>query len=316
MVYQQHGGRGDIRVRGRVVGVAPGAVLTRYGNGPWRRIDADASGAFDGVLVGIAPGWNVVEVRLERDLSIAAVVAPVGVGNVVVLAGQSNMVMKLQTRHATQLRATVLGQRRDPADRDAFAWADDPLHDCAQTTGSIWPQLGDRVIASRGVPLSFVATAVDGSGLAATGDWLPGGERFEAMRAQVALATAEQSCPAALLWLQGESDALFGVPRAAYRDALVAFAAGVQDAMACPVPIVAGVIGHVENDVLIAPANAEAIRAATLDAIDASPDLWPGPWTDDLPLAVLHFENDAAGALLDRWCAAIAAAPTGLACAP
>ena len=317
MVFQQHGGRGDVRVAGRLVGIAPGAVVARAGRSVWQRIESDATGAFDGAVPGVPTGWSSVEVRLARDPSVRASVAQVGVGNVVVLAGQSNMVMQLETRHATTLGATVLGQRRDPDDPNAFAPASDPLHDCAQTTGSIWPELADRVIADTGgTPLAFVATAVAWTGLVADGAWLPGGGAFEAMRAQVDTATAGQRCPAALLWLQGETDAFRGVSHDDYRDGLLAFAAGVEDAMACRVPIVAGVIGRVEEDVWTPAAAAEAIRQATLDALDASPDLYPGPWTYDLPIHALHFTDEAAGPLLDRWCAAVGAAPTGLRCSP
>jgi len=163
----------------------------------------------------------------------------------------------------------------------------------------------------------FVATSVGATGLASTGQWLPAdGGRFVSMLDEVRTATAEQMCVSALLWLQGETDANFGVSREAYRDALVAFAAGVENAMACRVPVVAGVIGRIEEDILIDPDAADAIRQGTLDAIDASPDLYPGPWTYDLPIHNLHFADDAAGPLLDRWCAAIGEAPTGLRCSP
>jgi hypothetical protein len=172
------------------------------------------------------------------------------------------------------------------------------------------------IAGTGGVPLSFVATAVDGSGLVVGGQWLPGGAEFESMRAQVDVATAGQLCPVALLWLQGETDAMWGISHDAYRDGLLAFAAGVEDAMACRVPIVAGVIGSIEDEYWTVPEEADAIRQATLDAIDASPDLYEGPWTADLPLSLSHFHDDAAPALLDRWCTAIASAPTGLACAP
>jgi len=317
MVVQQAGGRGAIPVRGQLVGVASGAVLARYRGGAWLRIEVDpASGAFDALLPEASSGWGAVDVVLESDPRIGTTVSPVGVGNVVILAGQSNMVMKLTTRHSTLRGATVLGRRRDPADPDAIQWAADPMHDCRDETGSIWPALGDRLIrGTGGIPVMFVATSVGATGLVATGHWLPNGDRFASMIDEVRTATAGQMCAAALLWLQGETDARWAVSREAYRDALVAFAAGVENAMACPVPVVAGVIGRVEESPLVDAGAAEAIREGTLDAIDASPDLWQGPWTYDLPIDALHFTDAAADALLDRWCDAITAAPTGLRCA-
>ena len=318
MVVQQAGGRGAIRVRGQLVDVRSDAVLARYRGGAWLRIEVDpVSGAFDALLPEASSGWGAVDVVLESDPGIGTTVSPVGVGNVVILAGQSNMVMRLTTRSFTLRGATVLGRRRNPADPQAIQWAADPMHDCRDETGSIWPALGDRLIrGTGGIPVMFVATSVGGTGLAATGQWLPSGDRFASMIDEIRTATAGQMCAAALLWLQGETDARYAVPREAYRDALVSFATGVEDAMACPVPVVAGVIGRIEESLLVDPAAAEAIREGTVDAIDASPDVWTGPWTYDLPIDGLHFTDAAAGPLLDRWCDAIAAAPTGLRCAP
>jgi Carbohydrate esterase, sialic acid-specific acetylesterase len=318
MVVQQSAGGAALRVSGRLIGVAPGPVLARYRGGAWLRIEVDpGSGAFDARLPEAPSGWGAVDVVLERDPRIGTTVTPVGVGNVVILAGQSNMVMKLATRSYTRRGATVLGRRRDPEDPQAIDWAVDPLHDCRDQTGSIWPALGDRLIrGTAGVPVMFVATSVGATGLVARGEWLPGGPRFESMLEEVRTATGGQMCAAALLWLQGETDARYGVPREAYADALVALAAGVEDAMSCFVPVVAGVIGRIEESPLVAAGDAEAIRQGTLDAIDASPNLYAGPWTFDLPIASLHFTDAAAESLLDRWCEAIAAAPAGLRCSP
>lgn len=316
-VVQHEDGLGEIRVRGRLVGVEPGALLLRYRGGAWLRVDADAAtGAFEAALPGQPIGWGALEVELERDPNVSTRVAPVGVGNVVALAGQSNMVMRLATRSFTRRGATVLGTRRHPLDPHAIEWADDPIHDCADSTGSIWPTFADRLIRGGGAPVMLVAAAVGGTGLVASGEWLPGGRRFLALLEQLRVATAGRMCVSALLWLQGEYDALVGVSREDYRDGLVALADAIAAATSCEVPIVAGRIGRIEAEPYVAPAAAEAIRAGTLDAIDASPHLHPGPATDDLPIAQLHFTDAAAGALLERWCAAVAAAPTGLVCAP
>jgi Carbohydrate esterase, sialic acid-specific acetylesterase len=317
MVVQQRDGVGDLRVRGRLQGVASASVDVRVSTGASQRLAVDgATGVFDGVLAGLPVGWMAVEVRLVDAPAIRSVVSPVGVGNVVVLAGQSNMVMLLNQRDYTRRGVTALGQCRHPADPNAFAWAADPLHDCMQPWGSIWPRFGDEVTKATGAPLMLVASAVPTTGLAATGHWLPGGPMFEAMLDQLDVATAEQRCVAAVLWLQGELDAQLGASRAAYRDALVAFAQGVQDAASCEVPVIAASIGDISRQTGISADAAAAVRDGTLDAVAASPFLHPGPWTLDLPIAYLHFTDAAAEALLARWCDAIAAAPTGLACQP
>jgi hypothetical protein len=308
---------GEVRVRGHVADVAPGAVLVRYRGGAWTRVDVDpATGAFEAALPGQPIGWGAFEIALERDPSVAAVITPVGVGNVVALAGQSNMVMHLGALAVTRRGATVLGARRDPLDPQAIAWADDPIHDCVDRDGSIWPLFADRLIRGTGAPVMLVAAALGGTGLVATGEWMPDGARFRALLDQLATATAGRMCVAALLWQQGETDVLAGVSRESYRDGLVAMADAFAAAAACDVPIVAGEIGDLEGDRGLEPARVGAIREGTLDAIHASPFLFAGPATRDLPIAHLHFTDAAGPALLDRWCAAVAAAPTGLACAP
>lgn len=316
-VVQHEGGYGDIRVRGRIVAAGPDAVQARYRNGPWVRIAADPqTGLFDGTLSRQPTGWGGLDVALAANPAVRTTVTPVGVGNVVVLAGQSNMVMWLATRHVTLRGATVLGMRRDPGDPQAIEWANDPLHDCMHTTGSIWPVFGDRLIqGSGGMPVMFVAAALGAAGLVTPPVWAPDGNLFDGMLDQVRVATAERMCAAALLWLQGETDARYGVTREAYRDALVSLADAFEAAMSCEVPIVAGSIGDVEATGWLEHEAADAIRQGTFDAIDASPHLFDGPWTQDLPLTGLHFTDAAADPLLDRWCAAVAAAPTGLACA-
>lgn len=317
MVVQQRDGAGDLRVRGRLQGVASASVDVSTSTGVARRLAVDpVTGVFDGMIRDLPIGWLALAVRATDAPSQTVVVSPVGIGNVVVLAGQSNMVMQLSSRDYTRRGATVLGRRRDPADPGAVAWAADPLHDCQQPWGSIWPRFGDAVMEATGAPLMFIASAVPSTGLAATGHWLSGGRYFEAMLDQIDVATAEQRCVGAVLWLQGELDALLGTSREAYRDALVAFAQGVQDAASCEVPIVAASIGDISHDIgFISDAAAAAVRDGTLDAVEASPFLYPGPWTFDLPIDHLHFGLAAADALFTRWCDAVAAAPTGLACA-
>ena len=93
-VVQHEGGHGDIRVRGRIVEAGPSAVLARYRGGPWVPIAADPeTGVFDGTLSRQPAGWGGLDVALAEDPEVRTTVTPVGVGNVVVLAGQSNMVM-------------------------------------------------------------------------------------------------------------------------------------------------------------------------------------------------------------------------------
>lgn len=317
-VYQQRGGVADLRVRGRYTGPWPGAVVARWGEGPWQLVDAalGPEGAFDGVLPARSIGRATLEVRLVTDWDARAEVPDVGVGNVVVLAGQSNIVGYFQGRSVSRLGASVLTQRRAPLDPDGVIPAADPIHDCEHVHGSLWPRLGDRLVAGTGAPLMFVAAGIGGTGLVVPADWAPGAWAYRQLIEQIERGTAGQRCPAAMLWMQGESDAVNAVPAGVYADALGAFAAAFEAEMACDVPIVVGVIGRVESHPWVEdPAHGEAIRQAQRVASLLGPHLRPGPETDDLALVNLHYVDADVPVLLDRWCAALPPA-SGLVCGP
>lgn len=313
MVYQQHGGVGAILLRGWYDG-APTAIEARWNGGPWRVIDPQPRfGVFKGSLPDQPIGRGLLEVRFQNDPAASTAVADVGVGNVLVLGGQSNMVMWLDTLSASQRGASALPQLVSPFDPQGIKWAVDPIHQCVPPVGSIWPGFGDRVIDGTGAPVMFIATAVSSTGLVVPPDWRPGSQHWWDMIEQVYEGTAGQMCPAAMLWLQGEADALHGVASDVYEGALVSFAEAFEKNMHCEVPIVVGVIGSIEDSGTVLARFADGIRAAQRAAPLASPHLRPGPETQDLPLNGVHFSDAAAPALIERWCAAIAS--LGLACA-
>jgi hypothetical protein len=329
MVYQRDpaSGHGDIAIRGTYDG-APTAIEARWGRGPWTVVDpAPAGGRFAGTLPDLPTGWGRFQVRFAGDVSSTVSLTHVGIGNVIGLLGQSNMVMMLSTLHASGLGASAL-QMPDhiaPDDPGAVKWAADPLHECEPALGSIWPALGDHVIEATGwFPLMFIAAARGGTGLVSAPDWQPGGSAYQTAVAQLHLGTGDQMCPAALLYLQGETDAGGGVSQADYEAALTAMGDGLQAELHCargPVPIVVGVIGAIDRNldpsqVPIPAEQVAAIQAAQRRAPLLRPYFRPGPDTssfDVFPVFDLHFTDEAFDALLDGWCRAIDGVG-GLAC--
>jgi hypothetical protein len=320
-------GLGEIPVRGRFARAAA-VIEARVGGGPWRTLDlAATNGTFAGTLTDQPVGRTTLEVRFAGEPASAVPVADVGVGNVVVIAGQSNAVMWLASRHQTAMGVSSVANPDAywPNDPRLVQWANDPLHTCFPPAGSIWPELGDRVVVgSGGVPLMFIAAAQPGTGLVDPPDWRPGGPAWNDALEQIDFATGGQRCPALVLWFQGESDAGQQVSQAAYEAGLAEFGDALQAEFACaaPVPIVVGVIGAIDRSTyepgVITPEQVAAIQNAQRAAPQLRPYFHPGPDTSDwhsFPLRTLHFTDAAYPALLEAWCASISGVG-GLACAP
>lgn len=139
---------------------------------PWRRIDASVSGRdFTGTLVAPAGGWWTLEVRAPlRDGTFAGGSVPhVGIGEVFVVAGQSN-----SANHGEERQRPRTGR---VASFDGTAWrlADDPQPGASGGGGSFLPAFGDAVVESQDVPVGIVACGI---GATSVREWLPKGATF------------------------------------------------------------------------------------------------------------------------------------------
>lgn len=175
---------GEVAIYGTFEGEAPAAgavreVQARLGGGtgePWRRIVAEFDGkAFRGLLRSAAGGWRNLEVRVvelaggqERTLATAAV-EHVGVGEVFVVAGQSNSANygEEKQRPKSGMVSTFDGKSWRPAD--------DPQPGAGGQGGSFLPPLGDLLAARYKVPIGFASCGVGGSSVR---EWLPQGDSF------------------------------------------------------------------------------------------------------------------------------------------
>jgi hypothetical protein len=194
--------RGKVRpacdkLRVRVTGQAlDGPLPDEWKNVPF---DNRAARTFDTTLPEPAGGWYKVEVQgLQGDRVVAeATVDHVGIGEVFVLAGQSNSTNcgEEQLKVRTGMVASFSGDYWQPGD--------DPqpgVHD-KTAGGSCWPAFGDALYEKYHVPIGIASTGHSGSSVKA---WQPGSEYFKWMLTRV-----KQLGPQgfrALLWHQGESD--------------------------------------------------------------------------------------------------------------
>jgi hypothetical protein len=147
-----------------------------------------------------AGGWYVVQVRAKAgDKEVAhAEVANIGVGEVFVIAGQSNSTNYGEKRMepTSGLASTFDGNLWQPAN--------DPqpgVHDHS-TGGSPWPAFADAMVERYHVPIGIASTGHGGTSINA---WLPDGELFHHTLSRIN--ELGYLGFRAVLWHQGESDA-------------------------------------------------------------------------------------------------------------
>jgi hypothetical protein len=192
--------------------------------GKWQKLPFDARVAgFRGELIAPAGGWYRLEVRAlrgEMELVIVAV-EHVGVGEVFVIAGQSNSANYGEEKQNT--RSGLV------AAFDGTTWqlANDPQPGAGGTRGSFLPSFGDTMAGRLHVPIGVVPTGI---GSTSAREWLPAGTRLPRLptitRNVVTVGPGEWEAAGkifsnftgrmkllglhgfrAVLWHQGESDA-------------------------------------------------------------------------------------------------------------
>ena len=179
--------------------------------------------SFRSALEAPAGGWYRLEVRATQDgeTLAKAAVEHVGIGEVFVVAGQSN-----SANHGEEKQTTQTGR---VASFDGQTWqlANDPQPGASGKGGSFMPPLGDALVLHLDVPIGFIPCGI---GATSVREWLPEGAPFpnpptlerrvrqlpggnwasngEAFNTLVAkIRAAGPHGFRAVLWHQGESDA-------------------------------------------------------------------------------------------------------------
>ncbi|MFO0808589.1 MAG: sialate O-acetylesterase [Gemmataceae bacterium] len=169
---------GTLRVRGKL-GKAAGKIDTmeyRLGKdgqaGTWQKLDATVKDSgFDTTIRTAAGGWYRLDVRgTAGGKPVAqATVERIGVGEIFVVAGQSN-----SANHGAEKQSTKTNR---VAAFDGTRWqpANDPQPGASGTGGSFLPPFGDAIAERFGVPVGLVACGV---GATSVREWLPKGATF------------------------------------------------------------------------------------------------------------------------------------------
>ena len=294
---------GLVRIAGELSESCPGtatleARVRREGDAQagtepaWQEIDGSVTGTLgSGAFTAPAGGWWTLEVRVVHDGKEFArgTVPNVGVGEVFVVAGQSN-----SANYGEEKQLTRTGR---VASFDGTAWriATDPQAGATGGGGSFMPPLGDELVQRLDVPVGFVACGI---GATSVREWLSKGATFpnpptiesrvERVRvggwaskgeAYATFVARMQSLGPhgfrAVLWHQGESDAnqkdaARTLPGTLYREYLERLIRDSRRAIGWEAPwFVAQVSYHVPGD-----ERSDDIRAAQADL-----------WKDGIALA-------------------------------
>lgn len=282
-IFQRDGlNEADIAITGYWSGGGTYDVEAKLGVGAWETIDSDATGEFSGTLSGQSPGQGL-RVRLAGT-NYAGTLEHVGVGDVVVIAGQSNaegLGDDLQScSHPTLVAAMCRFTEDTAAEKEGWRELADPCSASGDTHnyGTLWPLIATEWMAGHGVPVGFIPTAVGGTSIT---EWQKGGgDYYDQMLASIQSATGGDSGEIAIvLWWQGEKDAVDGMAEATYNSNLDSFAASIASDFGCKImPCL------LQNSTGISDATGreQAIRDATSAAMSDNANVLDGPDFSDI----------------------------------
>ncbi|NBY03331.1 MAG: hypothetical protein EBQ87_15340, partial [Planctomycetes bacterium] len=165
--------KGKIIVAGKLettkaeVGAIEARLVGKGIKGDWQKLLATPKGeSFRGTLEAPTGAWYAVEVRaIEQNMAfISSSVAHVGVGEVFVIAGQSN-----SANHAEE-KLKPKSDKVVAFDGKSWKVANDPQPGASGGGGSFIPPFADAIAGQFNVPVGIVATGVGASSIR---EWLP-----------------------------------------------------------------------------------------------------------------------------------------------
>ncbi len=318
-IYQRNGSnQANISITGTFVASTTHDIEARFNGGTWVTIATAANGSgFSGTLSNQAVGQGALEVRFVDDISKNYSLAYVGIGDVFVIAGQSNAVgvtsAALQTYSHATLKAGLFGndyhwrELVDPTD-SAVGQVDSVSDDTGMAAnGSYWPLLATSIMASTGLPVAFVPTAKSATAIL---PWLPGSDHQDrtTLYGSMVYRSLQVGGVKAILWHQGESDATINnfTGATTYNSRLDTLANAIATDL--NVKLISAKIHKWDSAPSTSQENVDEINGAIVEAEGDNINVLAGP-NFDSPTRVtsgLHFNTaselqDAA----DRWWAAI-----------
>lgn len=299
-IFQRNGSdQANISISGTYEGT-PTAIETSWDGGAYSTIDASpAGGTFSGTLSNQPVGQGTLTVRFTNDTSVTNSSTNVSIGDVYIVAGQSNAQGRITNAqsysHATyqasmfQEGGSAWLELQDPTDGDV----------ASSDYNSVWPLLATLIMADQDVPVGFITAADGGTTLVeGTPDWRKGDVSYEDLITTVSNSNVNDA--KAILWLQGESEILATPVQSEYQTALSLMLDNMQtDLGFASIPLIAGNMG----EITASDSNINAIRLAIINRWENDSDIYPGPVGHDQDFTDnLHWKTDVqAQTLANRW---------------
>ncbi|SEH05265.1 Uncharacterised protein [Candidatus Venteria ishoeyi] len=253
-------------------------------------------------------GQGSLIVRFTNETTVSDIVDNVGIGDIFIIAGQSNASGRGNTlnnyTHGS-LKATLFGNDdtwknlEDATDNNANqvdAVSSDPI-----VGGSPWPLIATYIMASENIPVAFVPTSIGATTIL---QWQPGANHsdpstlYGSMNRRI---SAVGGSAKAILFFQGEWDLVYGTSQAVYESRLNTFVnTAISDFAGLKTMV--GQIGETKYS------GDDAVRAAQIKVLHTNVNAILGPVTYDINLTVdnLHFKTDTEMAeFARRWYKAI-----------
>ena len=235
----------------------------------WINVTVPIGSNFYGTL-DVPTGWHRLEFRFmngsqQIDLT---TVEPVGVGEVFIVAGQSN-----SANHG-DFPLSPTDFRVSTWSSGGWRFGSDPQPAATGNGGSPWPVLGDLLANRYDVPIGFLSVGYGGTKV---DRWVPDqNDLFP--RISEALDAVQPSGARAILWHQGESNA-GGTTSEEYAEMLGEVVLGTRMYAGYDIAWVVARVGFVPNG---DPVKMGWVVGGQNSVIETDPLTFAGPHTDDL----------------------------------
>ncbi|WP_299675302.1 sialate O-acetylesterase [uncultured Dokdonia sp.] len=297
-VFQRNGtGNADIPIEGTYSGT-PESIEARWNsNDVWTTLSINDSETFSGTLVDQNQGQGTLEIRFSNDPLIESSIEYVGVGDIFIIAGQSNASgrgLTLNNYSHPSLKATLFGN--DDVWKELSDASDSHIGQVDEVSidyiaaGSVWPLIATDIMEVENIPVAFIPTAQGGTRVI---QWQPGDDHFDPSTLYGSMSRRIQAIGGkikGILFFQGESDAQMNTTQMDYEDLLNNYVNTVVSDFP-GVSVIVGQIGQANFDDL------DPIRAAQINVANSNINAHIGPATYDINLSdeegdTLHYKSD------------------------
>lgn len=297
-VLQRNGTTANINIQGYYLqdGLTH-TIQASFNGAPYTTIATSSNGYFSGTLTAQSQGQGTLLVKV-LDTGDLATIQYVGIGDVIVLAGQSNMSGMGNTRTLY----TTSGPKASKF-ANTYKWAEmveyidnidgqvDAVSNDA-TGGAVYiERVATQFIADQNVPIAVIPCSLGGTSILSWAKGASSVDRNTLYGSMIYRALQQPNGVKFVLWHQGESDALsnafLGYP--AYKSNLKALADNIYSDIG--VPIVVSRIHKYDAPFSTTQANVDAINLAMNDASVENSHVLLGP-NYDSPTRVssdIHF---------------------------